>query len=254
MANWIGVQAFIERETKRMFRLGVQVLFAPWISALLYILIFGRVVGARIGNISGVSYIDFVIPGLLMMNIMQAAFGHASSALYFNRFLGNITEIITAPLSYLEIMIGFLVSSLVRVLVISGGVYIIALFFTITSILHFWLFLFYVFSSSIIFALAGLLVGLWAEHFEHLAIPTTFIITPLTFLGGLFNSVHMLPMRLQILSHLNPFFYFIDGLRYSMIGVSESNRVIGLILIFGLIFILGFWVWYLFKKGYKLRS
>ncbi|MBI2023608.1 ABC transporter permease [Candidatus Giovannonibacteria bacterium] len=252
--NLIGIQAFIERETERMFRLGTQVLFSPWISALLYILIFGRIVGARIGEISGVPYIDFVVPGLLMMNISQAAFGHASSALYFNRFLGNITEIITAPLSYFEIMIGFLASSLVRVLVIGGGVYAIALFFTTASIEHFWLFLFYIFSISIVFALAGLIVGLWAEHFEHLAIPGTFIIIPLTFLGGLFNSIHMLPAKLQIFAKLNPFFYFIDGLRYSMIGVSESNRLIGVLLLLFLILLLGSIVWVLFKNGYKLRN
>jgi len=252
--NFIGVAAFIERETKRMLRVGVQVVFAPWVSALLYILIFGKIVGVRIGDIAGAPYIDFVVPGLLMMNIMQAAFGHASSALYFNRFLGNIHEIITAPFSYLEIIIGFLISSVIRVLVIGGGVYAIALVFTVTTIEHFWLFLFYVLSTSIIFALAGLLVGLWAEHFEHLAIPTTFIITPLTFLGGLFNSIHMLPERLQIFARLNPFFYFIDGLRYSMIGVSESNRVLGIFLILSLIFSLGSWVLVLFKNGYKIRN
>lgn len=252
--NYIGVMAFIEKETSKMRHIGVQILFAPWVSALLYILIFGKVVGTRIGTISGVSYIDFVVPGLLMMNIMQAAFGHASSVLYFYRFLGSITELITAPLSYFEIIIGFLASSLIRALVIGSGVYAIALIFTMTTVEHFWLFLFYVLSSSVIFALAGLLVGLWAEHFEHLAIPTTFIITPLTFLGGLFNSVHMLPEKLQIFVYLNPFFYFIDGLRYSMIGVSDSNRVIGLALIFSLILILGAWVWYLFKIGYKIRN
>jgi len=252
--NFIGVAAFIERETKRMLRVGVQVVFAPWVSALLYILIFGKIVGVRIGDIAGAPYIDFVVPGLLMMNIMQAAFGHASSALYFNRFLGNIHEIITAPFSYLEIIIGFLISSVIRVLVIGGGVYAIALVFTVTTIEHFWLFLFYVLSTSIIFALAGLLVGLWAEHFEHLAIPTTFIITPLTFLGGLFNSIHMLPERLQIFARLNPFFYFIDGLRYSMIGVSESNRALGIFLILILIILLGSWVLMLFKNGYKLRN
>lgn len=252
--NFIGVIAFIEKETNKMRRLGVQILFAPWISALLYILIFGQVVGKRIGEISGVSYIDFVVPGLLMMNIMQAAFGHASSVLYFNRFIGSITELITAPLSYLEIMLGFLASSLIRALVVGGGVYAIALIFTVTTVNHFFLFLFYVLSSSVIFALAGLLVGLWAEHFEHLAIPTTFIITPLTFLGGLFNSVHMLPEKLQIFVYLNPFFYFIDGLRYSMIGVSESNRFFGVILIFSLILILGAWVLRLFKTGYKIRT
>ena len=234
--------------------MGTQVLFTPWVSALLYILIFGRVIGLRIGSFAGGSYIDFVIPGLLMMNIIQAAFGHASSVLYFGRFLGTIAELLTAPLSYLEIILGFLISSLIRVLVIGAGIYLIALLFTAATIGHFWLFVFYVVSVSIIFSLAGLLVGLWANHFEHLAMPQTFIIMPLTFLGGLFNSIHMLPERFQIFMRLNPFFYFVDGLRYSMIGVSESHRSVGVILIFVLIFVLGAWVWRLFEKGYKIKT
>ena len=252
--NFIGVLAFIEKETSKMRHLGAQILFAPWVSALLYILIFGQVVGQRIGEISGVTYIDFVVPGLLMMNIMQSAFGHASSVLYFNRFIGSINELITAPFSYFEIIIGFLVSSLIRVLVIGGGGYVIALLFTVTTVNHFFLFLFYVISSSIVFALAGLLVGLWAEHFEHLAIPTIFIIMPLTFLGGVFNSIYMLPEKLQIFAYFNPFFYFIDGMRYSMIGISESNRTAGILFILTLILVLGAWVWKLFKIGYKIRN
>ena len=238
----------------RFSRVLVQTLVTPWISALLYILIFGEVVGRRIGEISGVSYIDFVVPGLLMMNIMQSAIMHTSSSLYFKRFLRNIEEILTAPLSYMEIILGQLASGVIRGLIVGGGVYAIALLFTVTDISHFFLFLFYSISVAAIFSLLGLLIGLWAENFEQLAIPQTFIIMPLTFLGGLFNSIHMLPDKYQWLVEINPIFYFVDGLRYSMIGVSESNRIIGFFLIFGLIFCLGFWVWYLFKKGYKIRT
>jgi ABC-2 type transport system permease protein len=252
--NLIGLLTLVYKETKRLIRIGTQVLFTPWISALLYILIFGQIIGSRIGFIAGVSYIDFVIPGLLMMNIMQSAFGHASSALYFSRFLGTINELLTSPLSYLEIVLGYLISSLFRVLIIGAGIYLIALIFTSATVEHFWLFIFYAFSVSIIFALAGLLVGIWSNHFEHLAIPQTFIIMPLTFLGGLFNSIHMLPERFQIFVRMNPFFYFVDGLRYSMIGISESNRFIGSILIFSLIFILCIGVLHLFKDGYKIKT
>lgn len=252
--NPIGLYTFIRQEISRFIRVGNQTLFTPWVTALLYIFVFGEIVGRRIGEVSGVSYIDFVIPGLLMMNVMQAAFMQTSSSLYFQRFLRHIEEILAAPLSYLEIVAGFLVGGIMRALLVGAGVYVLALFFTAASMSHFGLFIFYAVSVSVIFSLAGLLVGLWAEHFEHLAIPSTYVIMPLTFLGGLFNSVNMLPEKFQIFMRLNPFFYFVDGLRYSMLGISESNRLVGAFLIFALILVLGFWVWHLFKRGYKIRT
>lgn len=252
--NWIGLQTFIGQEISRLWRVWIQTLVTPWVSALLYILIFGEVMGRRIGEISGVSYIDFVVPGLLMMNVMQSSFGHAASSLYFQRFVKHIEELLVAPLSYFEMIIGYVTGGVVRGLVVAAGVYGIALLFTITSVNNVFLFLFYAISVALIFSLLGLLVGLWSESFEQLMIPQTFFITPLTFLGALFNSIHMLPEKFQWFVRLNPFFYFVDGLRYSMIGVSESNRLIGILLIIGLISGLGFWVWYLFKQGYKIRT
>ncbi|MDP3785251.1 MAG: ABC transporter permease [bacterium] len=252
--NTIGLYTFIHQELGRLYRVWIQTLITPWISALLYILIFGEIVGRRIGQIAGVSYIDFVVPGLLMLNVMQSAFGQTSSSLYFQRFVKHIEEILTAPLSYLEMIIGYVVAGILRGLIVAAGVYVIALLFTITTVNHVFLLIFYSVAVALIFSFLGLLVGLWAESFEQLVIPQTFIIMPLTFLGGLFNSIHMLPERFQFFVRLNPFFYFVDGLRYSMIGISESNRTLGIILILLLIFILGFWVWYLFKRGYKIRT
>ncbi len=252
--NFIGLQTFILEELGRVRRVWIQTLIAPWISALLYILVFGQIVGRRIGIISGVSYIDFVVPGLLMLNVMQSAFGQTSSSLYFQRFAKHIEEILVAPLSYIEMISGYIVGGIVRGLLVAAGVYGIALIFTVTSITHLALFIFYAIAVALIFSLAGLLIGLWSESFEQLMIPQTFVIMPLTFLGGLFSSIHMLPERFQFLVRLNPIFYFVDGLRYSMVGISESNRMYGIALIFALIIGLGFWVWYLFKRGYKIRT
>ncbi len=252
--NSIGVFTFIRRELERLKRVGIQTLVTPWISALLYIVIFGEIVGRRIGVIAGVNYIDFVVPGLLMMNVMQSAFMHASSSLYFARFLRNIEEILTAPFSYGEIIASYLISGVLRAAIVGSGVYVIALFFTVATIYHFWLFLFYILAVSAVFSLAGLLVGLWAENFEQLSIPTTFVIMPLSFLGGMFNSIHMIPERFQMAVKLNPFFYFVDGIRYSMIGVSESNRAVGVSMIVALLILLGAWVWILFKRGYKIKT
>lgn len=252
--NIIGLNTLIAREIGRMFRVAIQTLVTPWISALLYIYIFGYVVGQRINLIGGVRYIDFVLPGLVMMNIISSSFAHTSSSVYFMRFVRFIEEILVAPLSYLEMIIGFVVGGVVRGIIVGLGVYIIAIFFTSASIEHFGLFLFYSVSIAIIFSLLGMLVGLWAKTFEQLIILNTFVILPLTFLGGVFNSIHMLPESIQRFTRANPFFYFVDGLRYAMIGIRESSSIIGLFIIALLIFGLGYLVWYLFKIGYRIRE
>lgn len=252
--NLIGAYTLFARDLQRMFRLPFQTLFTPWVSALLYIFIFGEVVGRRIQSIGGVNYIDFVLPGIVMMNILTSAFSHGSASLFFMRFVRHIDEILVAPLSYAEMILAMVAGAVVRALVVGLGVYAIALLFTSATIAHFWLFLFYAVVASIIFSFLGLLVGLWAEHFEHLAILTTFVITPLTFLGGMFNTVDMLPSALQPIVRLNPFFYFIDAMRFSMIGIGEANPAIGAALIAVLLIFLGALTWYLFKIGYKIRT
>lgn len=252
--NWIGLYTFVARETGRMFRVWIQTLGAPWISSLLYILIFGHIVGQRIDTIAGVSYIDFVLPGIVMMNIMNSAFSHTSTSLYIMKWFRSIDELLVAPLSYFEMIVGFLAGGVVRGVIVGAGVYAIGVFFTQATIAHFFLMLIYAAAISTIFSLAGMLVALWAKNFEQLSLPSIFIITPLTFLGGVFNSIHMMPPFLQWIVRLNPFFYFVDGLRYTMLGISESNMIVGMTLTAGLILGLGYWVWYLFKVGYKIRE
>jgi len=181
-----------------MFRVSIQSLVTPLITASLYIFIFGFVVGQRISLISGVAYIDFVLPGIVMMNIIMSSFSHTSSSVYLQRFLRSIDEILIAPFSYLEIIVGFAVGGIVRGIIVGLGVYFLALYFTAATIAHFWLFLFYSVSIAVIFSLLGMLVGLWSNHFEHLAILNTFLIMPLIFLGGVFTSVAMLPAKIQL--------------------------------------------------------
>lgn len=253
-SNWIGLQTIIRREIERFIRVAGQTLLAPWVSALLYIFVFGEVVGQRISSIGGVSYIDFVLPGVLMMSVISAAFGQSSSSIYFARFARHIEEILVSPLSYLEMIIGFIAGVVVRALAVGGGIYLIALLFSAATIQHFWLFLFYLVSVSIVFGFLGILVGLWAKGFEQLGILGTFVITPLSFVGGVFNTIDMLPTKLQILAQWNPFFYFIDGIRYSMIGVREADPTVGYVVILGSMLVLGTLTEYLFRRGYGLRS
>ncbi len=252
--NIIGLKTIIIREVERFLRTYIQSLVSPWISALLYILVFGVIVGKRIDLIAGVTYIDFVLPGILMLNLITAAFSQTSFSLYFQRFARHIEEILVSPLSYLEMVIGMVVAGVVRGMVTGVGVYAIAIFFTGATIAHFGLFLFYAIAVSIIFSLVGLIIALWANNFEQLSILSTFVIMPLTFLGGVFNSIHMLPEKAQLFVLFNPFFYFVDGLRYSMIGVQEGNMWVGMGIIMGLIVGFGGFVWYLFHRGWRLRA
>lgn len=252
--NWIGLSALIRREVARIFRVVIQTIVSPLISAFLFIFIFGFVLGQRIELIAGISYMNFVFPGILMMNILTSSFMHSSNSLYFMRFTHSINEILTAPFSYIEMIIGFVVGAVVRALIVGFGVLVIGLLFGAVQIMHISLFILYIIGISVIFALLGLLIGLWAKGFEQLNILNTFVIMPLSFLGGMFYSITLLPGAIRTITLYNPFFYFVDGVRFATIGYHESHLVVGVILIVGLVLILGTLVIHLFRIGWRIRS
>lgn len=252
--NWVGLFTMLRREVKRTFRVAIQTLVAPIISASLYIFIFGIVIGSQIAEISGVPYMTFVFPGILMLSVINASFASASSALYFMRFTRGIEEILIAPFSYLEMLIGFVGSAILRAIIVAFLILGVGLIFGAVSLLHPFLFVFYIVCIAAIFAMLGIITALWAENFEQLQVLNTFIITPLTYLGGIFYSIKFLPDLAVTLTLLNPFFYFADAIRSSMIGVSEVNTLVGVSLIIGLTVALGILVIYLFKKGWKIRA
>lgn len=252
--NWTGLYTMVVRDIVRIFRVATQTLVTPWISALLYIFIFGFVIGRSIDLIAGVTYIQFVLPGIVMMNVLASAFAHTSSSLYFKRFIRDIEEILVAPFSHMEMIVGFVLGGIFRGLVVGMGIFVIALFFGGANVANIGLLIFYIVSVSIIFALLGMIVALWADGFEQLNILTTFVITPLSFLGGVFYSIEMLPEKVQAIALWNPFFYFVDGIRYAMIGIREGSAEVGYMVIFGLIIGLGGLTWYLFKIGWRLRE
>lgn len=237
-----------------MLRIPGQTILSPLISATLYIFIFGFVIGSRIDLIGGVEYITFVFPGILMLNIIGSSFAQSSSSVYFARFIRSIEEILVSPLSYFEIVIGYVIGGIIRSLVVAFGILLVGLFFGAVTLSNIFLFIFYVVAVSIIFSLLGILVGLWAKGFEQLGSINIFVITPLTYLGGIFYSVLMLPESIRFLTYGNPFFYFVDGIRSSMIGVSEASTATGLVIIFGLIFFIGWLVVHLFAIGWRIRT
>jgi len=252
--NPIGVITLFRREMRRVFRLPVQTVISPWISALLYILVFGSVVGSRIQPIHGVSYIGFVLPGILLMSVLNAAFMAGSSGIYFHRFIKTIEEILTAPISYAEMISAFVFAAIVRGLIVGVGIYGMALLFHAANMVHPFQLVMAVVGISALFSLLGIIVGLWADGFEQLSVLQTFIITPLTFLGGMFYSKTMLPHWAQIITDYNPFFHFIDTVRYGMIGVRDGSALAGWATIYGLALLSAIIAWSLFRRGYKLRS
>ncbi len=252
--NSIGLYTMLRREVKRTLRVVIQTLVAPAISAALYIFIFGTVIGSQIDDFAGVPYITFVFPGVLMLSVINASFASASSALYFMRFTRGIEEILITPFSYLEMLLGFVGSAVTRALMVSLLILGVGVAFGAVPLASPLWFLFYIAAIAAIFAMLGIIVALWAESFEQLQVLNTFVITPLTYLGGIFYSVTFLPPLAATITHLNPFFYFADGVRSSMIGYSEANSVIGLVIIVGLVLILGTVVTQMFKRGWKIRS
>jgi ABC-2 type transport system permease protein len=254
IVNWIGLWTIIRREITRLLRVPIQAFLAPWISALMFIFVFGYIVGPRIAAIGGHKYLQFVLPGILMMNIINAAFLQATSQIYFQRFLRNIEETLVAPLSYVEMIAGSLASVIFRTLTTAFGILAVAAVFGGVALQSLPEFVFWVLIVSLIFGLLGIWIGLWAKNFEQLTVLNIFFITPLSFVGGVFNTVNMLPGWLRWLAWGNPFFYFINGLRHSMIGFNEAPELLGAGLSIGMFVILAVVVWRLFLIGYGLRE
>lgn len=242
------------REVERTMRVVIQTLVAPVVSAALYLFIFGTVIGAKIDDFAGVPYITFVFPGVLMLSIINASFSSASSALYFMRFTRGLEEILIAPFSYFEMLLGFVGSAVTRALMVAFLILAVGVLFGAVSLVNPFAFVFYVAAIASIFAMLGIIVALWAEGFEQLQALNTFVITPLTYLGGIFYSITMLPPLAAKITVLNPFFYFADGIRSSMIGYSEANTAVGLVVIISLVTVLALTVTHLFKIGWKIRS
>lgn len=252
--NWIGLGTIVRREAMRMMRVPIQVFLAPWISALLFIFIFGFVVGGRIAPIGGHRYLEFVLPGILMMSVVNSSFLQSSSQVYFSRFLHYVEETLVAPLSYVEMIAGSLAVVVARTVVTAIGILVIGAAFGVTALHSFLEFLFWIVSISVTFGLLGIIIGLWSRNFEQLNVLTVFFIAPLSMIGGVFNTVGMLPGWLRWLALANPFFYFSSGLRHAMIGFTESTAGLGVAVTLVLMSALAIIVWRLYAVGYGLRE
>lgn len=236
-----------------MWKVGFQTVLAPVLTALLYLLIFSHVLAQHVEVYPGVHYTAFLIPGLMMMAMLQNAFANSSSSLIQSKITGNIVFVLLAPIAYWEFFAAYVLASTLRGLVVGIGVYLAALWFAQPPLqFPIWIILFAVLGSAMLGSL-GVVAGMWAEKFDQLAGFQNFIIMPLTFLSGVFYSIHSLPPFWQALSRFNPFFYMIDGFRYGFFGVSDISPWVSLMVASGCMLGLTLLSLGLLKSGYKLR-
>jgi ABC-2 type transport system permease protein len=242
------------KEVLRVQKVAFQTLLAPVLTALLYLLIFSHLLEQYVEVYPGVRYTAFLIPGLVMMSVLQNAFANSSSSLIQSKITGNIVFVLLAPVAYWEFFLAYVLASVVRGLVVGAGVYLAALWFAWPPLLFpFWIVLFAVLGSALLGSL-GVVAGIWSEKFDQLAGFQNFIILPLTFLSGVFYSIHSLPPFWQALSRFNPFFYMIDGFRYGFFGVSDISPWFSLVVVSGCFLVLAVFTLALLRSGYKLRQ
>ena len=252
--NWVGAYTLYLKETLRFLSVFGQTIVGPIVTSILFLLVISLAIGGDRPNVLGVPFIQFLAPGLIAMQIVQQAFSHSSSSLLMGKIMGNIVDLIGAPLSASEVTIAIILASVTRALIISIISVIIFSLFIEIEIKNYLLFFIYLFLSSFIMGSVGFIAGLWADKFDHMATATNFIIVPLSFLSGTFYSVERLPNFLNTISYYNPFFYMIDGFRYSFIGTMDGSIKFGLTYLSILSILVWLISYQLYKKGYKIKS
>jgi len=249
-----GWQTLLYKEILRFWKVAFQTIAGPVLTAMLYLLIFGHALEDHVKVYDQVSYTAFLVPGLAMMSLLQNAFANSSSSIIMSKVMGNLVFILLTPLCYWHWFVAYVGAAVVRGLVVGFGVYLVAAFFTQISFAQpVFIFLFAVMGAAMMGTL-GLIAGLWAEKFDQLAAFQNFVIMPMTFLSGVFYSIHSLPPFWQIVSHCNPFFYMIDGLRYGFFGVSDVSPWLSLTVVGGTMLLVFTIALYLLRTGYKVRS
>ena len=252
--NWIGFWTLYKKEVLRFLIVAIQTIISPLITSLLFLLVLSLAIGNDRGEVLGFPFITFLAPGLIAMQVIQQAFSHSSSSIMIGKIQGNIVDILYAPLTAGEITLATNLAASTRSLIIAL-VSIIVFSFIVDLEYHNFFYVFvFTFLGSFILSSIGIIIGLWAEKFDHMASATNFIIVPLSFLSGTFYSIDRLPDILKSVSEFNPFFYIIDGFRYGFLGISDGSIEFGLFYLIILSGITWFVAYILFKKGYKIKS
>jgi ABC-2 type transport system permease protein len=254
LINWLGFWTLYSREVRRFFKVATQTIAAPVVTTLLFLAVFVLALGGAGRTAGGIPFAEFLTPGLVMMSMMQNAFANTSSSLVISKVQGNIVDVLMPPLSGGELTLAYALGGVTRGVVVGAVVSAAIWCFVPVRIADFSAVVFYAIAASLLLSLLGVLAGIWAEKFDHMAAVTNFIVTPLSFLSGTFYSVDRLPESWRFVAHLNPFFYMIDGFRYGFIGHADGSLAIGVAVLVGVNAALLLLSFRLVASGYRLKA
>ena len=252
--NWVGFWTLYKKEVLRFLIVAIQTIISPLVTSLLFLLVLSLAIGNDRGEVLGFPFITFLAPGLIAMQVIQQAFSHSSSSIMIGKIQGNIVDILYAPLTAGEVTLATNFAACTRSFMIALVSIVVFYFLVDLQFYNFFYIIIFTFLGSFILSSIGIIIGLWAVKFDHMASATNFIIVPLSFLSGTFYSIERLPASLKVISEFNPFFYIIDGFRYGFLGVSDGSVRFGILYLLLLSFIIWFIAYILFKKGYKIKS
>lgn len=252
--QWIALQTIVVKEIRRFMRIWIQTLLPPAITVALYFVIFGQLIGARIGEIGGYSYMEYIVPGLIMMSVITNSYSNVVSSFFSAKFQRSVEEMLVSPLPNHIIILGFVLGGIARGVAVGLIVTLLALFFTHLQVHDVFVTFSIVLLTATLFSLGGLINAVYAGSFDDISIVPTFVLTPLTYLGGVFYSVSMLPPFWENVSHINPILYMVNGFRYGILGVSDINLAFAYAMIGLAVVALYGWAHWLLKNGVGIRT
>ncbi|MFQ5764011.1 MAG: ABC transporter permease [Rhodospirillales bacterium] len=252
--NWIGLWTLYLREVRRFAKVYTQTLVAPVVTTLLFLAIFALALGGAVREVAGVPFMEFLAPGLVVMAIAQNAFANTSSSIMISKLQGNIIDTLMPPFTAHELTFGLAMGGASRGVAVGVVVGLAMTPFVAMDVQHWGFVVYHGFMASLMLSLLGVIGGIWSEKFDHIAAVTNFVITPLSFLSGTFYSIQRLPETAQVIAHLNPFFYMIDGLRYGVIGTADGSLAAGIVVMAGVNVALWGLCTRMFASGYKLKA
>ena len=251
---WIAYKTIVVKEILRFSRIWVQTIFPPIITTSLYLLIFGGLMGERIGDMQGVDYLHFIIPGIILMTVIQNSYANTVASFFLAKFNHSIEELLISPVSYWVILLGYISGGIARGFTVGLGVFIAISFFVDLQIYNVWVVLITFLLTAILFSLAGFINAVFAQSFDDISIVPTFILMPMTYLGGMFYSVEILPEFWQTLSKFNPIYYMVDSFRMGFLGSSTTDFWISMTVLSSMILVLAEVAFYLLKKGVNIKT
>jgi ABC-2 type transport system permease protein len=252
--QWIAFKTLLRKEISRILRIWTQTLLPPLVTQSLYFIIFGKFIGSQVGPINGVSYMSFIVPGIVMMAVINSAYGNVVSSFFGAKFQRSIEEMLVSPMKEWVIVAGYVGAGVLRGIVVGALVFLISCFFTHPSIYNIGIVMVFMILTSIVFSLAALINGIFARNFDEVAIFQNFVLVPLIYLGGIFYSISKLPIAWQNISKLNPLLYMVDGFRYGFFGFSDVNIKYSIAMLIGLTLILWQINIFLLKKGIGIKN